>query len=200
MTVDPATTAPRDVYKILIGSVVPRPIGFISSISLTGERNLAPFSFFNAVCGDPPMVFFSASNREPRKDTYLNVKATGEFVVNIVGEEIAEKMNLTSGDYPYGADEFQIAGLTPIPSDLVRPPRVQESHVNMECKVVHILDLSARPAGTTMFVGEVIRFHVDDALLDNYRVDSSKLRAIGRMGGNEYARTSDRFELIRPKV
>ena len=95
------------------------------------------------------MVFFSASNREPRKDTYLNVKATGEFVVNIVSEEIAEQMNLTSGDYPYGADEFQIAGLTPIPSDLVRPPSVQESHVNMECKVVHILDLSARPAGTT---------------------------------------------------
>jgi len=198
--VDPAVTAQRDVYKILIGSVVPRPIGFVSSISPAGRRNLAPFSFFNAVCGDPPMVFFSTSNREPRKDTYLNVKATGEFVVNIVSEEIAEKMNLTSGDYPYGADEFEIAGLTPVPGDLVRPPRAKESHVSMECRVVHTIDLSDRPAGATMFVGEVIRFHVDDALVDNFRVDPAKLRAVGRMGGNEYSRTRDRFEMIRPKV
>jgi len=198
--VDPAVTPQRDVYKILIGSVVPRPIGFVSSISPTGQRNLAPFSFFNAVCGEPPMVFFSTSNREPRKDTYVNVKATREFVVNIVSEEIAEKMNLTSGDYPYGADEFEIAGLTPVPSDLIRPPRVRESHVNMECKVVHIVDLSERPGGTTMFVGEVIRFHVDDALVDNFRVDPAKLKAVGRMGGNEYSRTRDRFEMIRPKV
>jgi flavin reductase (DIM6/NTAB) family NADH-FMN oxidoreductase RutF len=198
--VDPAVTAQRDVYKILIGSVVPRPIGFISSISETGERNLAPFSFFNAVCGDPPMVFFSTSNREPRKDTYMNVRATGEFVVNIVGEEIAEKMNLASGDYPHGADEFAIAGLTPVASDLVRPPRVKESQVNMECRVVHMIDLSDRPAGATMFVGEVIRFHVDDALVNNFRVDASRLQAIGRMGGNDYSRTRDRFEMIRPKV
>jgi flavin reductase (DIM6/NTAB) family NADH-FMN oxidoreductase RutF len=198
--VDPGSTAQRDVYKILIGSVVPRPIGFVSSISATGQRNLAPFSFFNAVCGDPPMVFFSISNREPRKDTYRNVKATGEFVVNIVSEEIAERMNLTSGDYPYGADEFKIAGLTPVPSDLVRPWRVLESHVNMECRVAHTIDLSDRPAGATMIVGEVIRFHVDDAIVDNYRVDADKLRAVARMGGNEYSRTRERFELIRPKV
>ena len=198
--VDPATTPQRDVYKILIGSVVPRPIGFVSSISPTGERNLAPFSFFNAVCGDPPMIFFSVSNREPRKDTYLNVKAAGEFVVNIVSEEIAEKMNLTSGDYPYGADEFQIAELTPAPSDLVRPPRVLESHVNMECKVRHMIELSDRPAGATMIVGEVIRFHVDDAIVNNFRVDAEKLRAVARMGGNDYSRTRDRFELIRPKI
>jgi flavin reductase (DIM6/NTAB) family NADH-FMN oxidoreductase RutF len=109
-------------------------------------------------------------------------------------------MNLTSGDYPYGADEFKIAGLTPVPSDLVRPWRVLESHVNMECRVAHTIDLSDRPAGATMIVGEVIRFHVDDAIVDNYRVDADKLRAVARMGGNEYSRTRERFELIRPKV
>jgi flavin reductase (DIM6/NTAB) family NADH-FMN oxidoreductase RutF len=198
--VDPTVTPQRDVYKILIGSVVPRPIGFVSTLSLTGQRNLAPFSFFNAVCGEPPVIYFSTSNREPRKDTYVNVKATGEFVVNIVSEEIAERMNLTSGDYPHGADEFEIAGLTPIPSDLVRPPRVRESHVNMECKVLQIIEVSTRPGGASMILGEVIRFHVDDAIVQNFRIDPDKLRAVARMGGNDYSRTRDRFEMIRPKV
>jgi flavin reductase (DIM6/NTAB) family NADH-FMN oxidoreductase RutF len=198
--IDPAALPHRDVYKILIGSVVPRPIGFVSSISPTGQQNLAPFSFFNAVCGEPPVVFFSTSNREPRKDTYINVQATGEFVVNIVSEEIAEKMNLTSGDYPYGTDEFEISGLTPVPSDLVRPPRVLESHVNMECKVVQIIEVSSRPGGASMILGEVIRFHVDDALVENFRISADKLGAVGRMGGNDYTRTRDRFEMIRPKV
>jgi flavin reductase (DIM6/NTAB) family NADH-FMN oxidoreductase RutF len=119
--IDPATTPPQQLYKILIGSVVPRPIGFISTISLDGVRNLAPFSFFNAVTGDPPVIAFTASYREPRKDSYVNIKATGEFVVNIVSEDIAEKMNLTSGEYPHDTDEFEVSGLMPIPSDLVRP-------------------------------------------------------------------------------
>src|SRR5579864_5942239 len=121
MIIDPATTPPQNVYKLLIGSVVPRPIGFISTISADGQRNLAPFSFFNAVCGDPPIVMFAPTFREPRKDSYLNIQATGEFVVNIVTEEIAEQMNLCSGNYPPEVDEFQVSGLTPVPSDLVRP-------------------------------------------------------------------------------
>lgn len=200
MIIDPATTPPQNVYKILIGSVVPRPIGFISTVSAEGVRNLAPFSFFNAVCGDPPIVMFSTAFREPRKDSYVNVKATGEFVVNIVSEAIAEQMNLCSGEYPHGTDEFAISGLTPVASDLVRPPRVAESPVNMECKLVQVIDLSDRALGCSLILGEVIRFHVDDALLDNYRVDPDKLRAIARMGGNGYSRTRDRFEMIRPKV
>ena len=198
--VDPAVTPQRDVYKLLIGSIVPRPIAFVSTISPEGAHNLAPFSFFNAICGDPPTVGFSTSFREPLKDTYLNVKATGEFVVNIVSEDIAERMNLTSGEYPFGVDEFAVSGLTPVPSDLVRPPRVKESHVNMECRLTQILDVSTRPNGASLIIGEVVRFHVDDAIVDNFRIDPDKLRAIGRMGGNEYARTRDRFEMIRPKA
>ena len=200
VTIDPAAIPPHQVYKILIGSIVPRPIAFVSSISPEGKPNLAPFSFFNAICGDPPTVAFATSFREPRKDTYTNVKATGEFVVNIVSEEIAEKMNLCSGEYPHGADEFEISGLTAVPSDLVRPRRVRESHVNMECKLVQIVEISNRPNGGSLIIGEVIRFHVDDAIIDNFRIDPDKLRAIGRMGGNDYARTRDRFEMIRPKV
>lgn len=184
----------------MIGSIVPRPIGFISSVSPEGQRNLAPFSFFMGVCGNPPVVAFTASFRQPYKDSYVNIKATGEFVVNIVSEEIGEKMNLTSGEYPHGNDEFEISGLTPVASDLVRPPRVAESPVNMECKLMQILDISDRPFGGSLILGEVIRFHVDDRIVHDFKIDPEKLRAIGRMGGNEYARTRDRFEMIRPKV
>ncbi len=200
MTIDPASTSPVINYKLLIGSVVPRPIAFVSTVSIDGVRNLAPFSFFNAICGEPPVVCFSTAVRVPRKDTLANIQATGEFVVNIVSEEIAEQMNLASGDYPHDRDEFEISGLTPVPSDLVRPPRVRESHVNMECKLMQIVEVSTKPRGGSLIIGEVIRFHVDDAIVENFRIDPDKLRAIGRMGGDEYCRTRDRFTMIRPKV
>jgi flavin reductase (DIM6/NTAB) family NADH-FMN oxidoreductase RutF len=199
--VDPASTPGSQIYKLLIGSVVPRPIAFVSTVSPDGALNLAPFSFFNAICAEPPLICFSTSYREPRKDTYVNIQATSEFVVNIVGEEIAGQMNLSSGDYPYGVDEFEISGLTSIPSDLIRPPRVLESQVSMECRLIQILDLSTRPRGASLIIGEVVRFHVDDRVVDkNFHIDPDKLKAVGRMGGNSYCRTRDRFEMIRPKV
>ncbi|HUA21472.1 MAG TPA: flavin reductase family protein [Bryobacteraceae bacterium] len=197
--VDPAAIPPQSSYKVLIGSVVPRPIGFISTISPAGVYNLAPFSFFNAICGNPPVVCFACGTRSPEKDTLANVRANGEFVVNIVSEEFAEQMNLTSGEYPAEVDEFQVSGLTPMPSNLVRPPHVAESHVNMECKLIQIVEVSTRtPLGGTLVIGEVIQFHVDPEVMNNYRIDAEKLRAIGRMGGNDYARTRDRFSMVRP--
>ncbi|HTR34878.1 MAG TPA: flavin reductase family protein [Bryobacteraceae bacterium] len=197
--VDPAATAPQNSYKLLIGSIVPRPIGFISTISPGGVYNLAPFSFFNAICGNPPVVCFACGTRSPEKDTLANVRAGGEFVVNIVSEEFAEKMNLTSGEYPAEVDEFQLSGLTPMPSSIVRPPYVAESHVNMECKLVQIVEVSKRtPLGGTLVIGEVVQFHIDPAVTDNFRIDAEKLRAVGRMGGNDYTRTRDRFTMIRP--
>jgi flavin reductase (DIM6/NTAB) family NADH-FMN oxidoreductase RutF len=196
--VDPATGPPVNNYKLLIGSVVPRPIAFVSTISPNGIYNLAPFSFFNAVCGNPPVVTFACGVRSPEKDTLANVRASGEFVVNIVSEEIAEQMNLCAGEYPAGVDEFQISGLTPVASDLVRPPRVSESRVNMECKVIQIVEVSTRPLGGSLVLGEVVRFHIDPAVMHNFRIDPEQLRAVGRMGGNEYARTRDRFTMIRP--
>jgi len=200
MIIDPADVPYAVSYKLLIGSVVPRPIGFISTISPEGGYNLAPFSFFNAICGEPPVVCFACGNRTPPKDTLANARASGEFVVNIVSEEIAEQMNATSGDYPASVDEFAISGLTPVPSDLIKAPRVLESHVNMECKVMQIIEVSAKPRGGSLVIGEVIRFHIDDKIVDNFRVDPEKLRAVGRMGGDGYARTRDRFEMPRPRV
>jgi flavin reductase (DIM6/NTAB) family NADH-FMN oxidoreductase RutF len=121
-------------------------------------------------------------------------------VINIVSEEFADRMNLCSGEYAAGVDEFQVSGLTPVASDLVRPHRVREARVSMECKLFQILDVSTRPLGGSLVMGEVIRFHVDDAIVTDFRIDPEKLHAIGRMGGNEYARTRDRFEMIRPRV
>src|SRR5579875_1669739 len=200
LTIDPAAQPPLNNYKLLIGSIVPRPIAFVSTISADGARNLAPFSFFNAVCGNPPVVSFASGVRHPPKDTLANVRATGEFVVNIVTEEIAEKMSLTSGEYPADVDEFEISGLTPVPSDVVKPPYVRESPINMECRLLQIVEVSNRVLGGSLVLGEVIRFHIDPAITSEFRVDAEKLRAIGRMGGNEYTRTSCRFEMIRPQV
>lgn len=205
MIVDPATTDYKNVYKLLIGAVVPRPIAFVSTISPEGTFNIAPFSFFTIASANPPVLVFNPALRgnsetpaERRKDTLRNINTAREFVVNIVSEEIAAKMNLCSGDYPPEVDEFQVSGLTPAASDLVKAPRVAESHVNMECRLLYTISMSGFPNGGNVVFGEVIRFHIDDALVQNYRIDPDKLRAIGRMGGASYARTLDRFDMIRP--
>jgi flavin reductase (DIM6/NTAB) family NADH-FMN oxidoreductase RutF len=200
LALDPASTPAQSIYKLLIGTVVPRPIAFVSTVSAEGVRNLAPFSFFQVICAEPPTVCFATGFRVPSKDTLVNVKATGEFVVNLVSEEIAEKMNLCSGDYPAAIDEFQVSGLTPVASDLVKPPYVLESHVNMECRLVQTVEISKRPMGGTLIIGEVVRFHIDGEIMENFRVDPDKLRAVGRMGGNEYTRTRERFQMVRPRV
>jgi flavin reductase (DIM6/NTAB) family NADH-FMN oxidoreductase RutF len=198
MIIDPTTVPPNVNYRILVSSVVPRPIAFVSTVSPEGVYNLAPFSFFNVVCGDPPVVCFSPIWRNPPKDTIVNIRATGEFVVNIVSEEFAEKMNVCAGEYPSSVDEFKLSGLTPAPSDVVRAPRVQESHVNMECRLLQIVEVSDRPMGGSLVLGEVVRFHVDDAVISDFRIDADKLGAVGRMSGYDYARTRDRFSIVRP--
>jgi flavin reductase (DIM6/NTAB) family NADH-FMN oxidoreductase RutF len=202
LIVDPREAAYLDVYKLLIGAIVPRPIAFVSTVSPEGIRNLAPFSFFTAVSANPPVICFSPSARYGRhrlKDTLFNITTTREFVVNIVSEEFAAKMNICSADFPPEVDEFEASGLTPVASDLVKPPRVAESHVQMECKLYLTIEVSELPGGGSLVLGEVVRFHVDDEYVDNFRIDADKLRAIGRMGGNVYTRTTDRFELVRPK-
>ncbi len=201
MIIDPRTVSGSISYQLLTGAVIPRPIGLISSISMEGIANLAPFSFFNAVCGEPPMVMFAASNRQPLKDTLSNVTATREFVANIVSEEIAQQMNLTAGDYSPDISEFEIAGLTPVPSDLVRPPRLLESPVNMECKVHDIIKVSTKPLGGSVVIGEVVRFHVRDSIIDkDMFIDPDKLKPVARLGGPSYSRIRDRFDMVRPAV
>jgi len=190
------------VYKLMIGAIVPRPIAFVSTISKDGVRNLAPFSFFNGVCSNPPIVLFSTVIRKDgsNKDTLNNIEATKEFVVNIVSEDIAEQMNITSTEFPPGVDEFVESGLNPIPSDIVRPPRVKESRINMECRLVTIARFGEEPGGGCTIFGEVVRFHIADELIENFRINPDKLRAIGRMGGPTYTRTNDRFDLVRRKT
>jgi flavin reductase (DIM6/NTAB) family NADH-FMN oxidoreductase RutF len=200
--IDPASAGPRDTYKLMVGAIVPRPIAFVSSLSAGGIRNLAPFSFFTGISANPPVVCFSPMVRGSdgrRKDTLNNIEATGEFVVNVVSEEFVERMNLCSPEYPPEVDEFEVSGLTPVPSDLVKPARVAESRVQMECRLLQVVHVSAKPLGGSLVIGEVLRFHVDDAIADNFAIDPDKLHAVGRMGGPTYARTTDRFNLERPK-
>lgn len=188
-----------DGYKLVTGLVVPRPIGWIGSKSPGGVNNLAPYSFFNAVSGDPPTVVFSpGAGPGIRKDTADNVKVGGEFTVNIVTDEVAEAMNATSAGLPADADEFAHAGLTAVAGVVVDAPRVAEAKAQMECRVTHRLHVGRGGGGNWLFVGEVVAFHVNEDLLDGTRIDQARLAAIGRHAGNLYSRTRDLFTMIRP--
>lgn len=202
MEITPSDLPHQSVYKLMVGAIVPRPIGWVSSLDVDGRPNLAPFSFFNAVCPKPPTLLFCPSVRSrdgSPKDTLRNVRATGEFVVNIVSEALAEVMNATSAEVPHGVDEFALAGVTPVPSVTVRPPRVGESLVHFECKVTQIIEISDQPGGGSIVIGEVLHIHVDDSVLfDTDKIDPHKLQAIGRLAGSTYTRTTDLFDMIRP--
>ena len=202
MIIDPCEHDPRSIYKLMTGCIVPRPIALVSSVSADGILNLAPFSFFAGVSGDPPVICFCPMVRGSdgeKKDTLRNIEATGEFVVNVVSEEIVTHMNISSGEYPPDVDEFALSALTPVPSDLVKPPRVGESRVSMECKLRQIVAVSDNPLGASIVLGEILRFHIQDGLFDNFKIDPDRLHAVGRMGGPTYTRTRDRFDLERPK-
>jgi len=186
-----------DPYKLSTGLIVPRPIGWIGSISADGIPNLAPYSFFNCVSGAPPTFVFSPG-RGGRKDTLANVHDVGEFTINIVSEEVVEAMNATSASHPAEVDEFEAAGLTAVPSVSVRPPMVGECRANIECVVTQIVDIGHPEHGSALVIGEATEFHVDPALLDGTRVDQAELKAIGRHAGNGYSHSTDLFDLIRP--
>ena len=201
IVIDSKTTDPKNIYNLLIGCIVPRPIAFVSSISIDGKNNLAPFSFFMGVGNNPPSLAFSVTKRGSdgsMKDTTRNIEQTKEFVVNIVTEEIGEQMNFTSAEFSPDIDEFLVGGFTPIPSDLVKPLRVKESPVNMECQLMQIVNVGDAQKGSSIIIGEILRFHIEEKLFDNYRIDISKMHPIGRLAGNSYSRTRDIFDLTRP--
>jgi flavin reductase (DIM6/NTAB) family NADH-FMN oxidoreductase RutF len=203
MIIDPQEHDYRNIYKLMVGVIVPRPIAFVSSISPGGVRNLAPFSFFTGISANPPVVCFCPMVRSSdgmTKDTIRNIELTREFVVHIVSEEFANQMNICSTEFPPEVDEFEKSGLTPIASDRVRPPRVKEAHISMECRLLQIVTVSSKPLGGSIVLGEVLRLHIDDDLFENYQIDPAKLKPIARMGGATYTRTTDRFDLLRPKA
>ncbi len=194
---DPAVMPAPDVYKILAGCVVPRPIGFISTVSRDKIHNAAPFSFFNAISHIPPMVCISISRIYKdgrRKDTLNNILDTGEFVANIVDEGIVEAQDFCSETHPPEFDEISGAGLTAVASRVVAAPCIAESPVNFECRVVQTMALPDSPY--TLVIGRVLHMHVRrDLLLPNGRIDAARLRAVGRMTGNSYTRTDGMFTL-----
>jgi flavin reductase (DIM6/NTAB) family NADH-FMN oxidoreductase RutF len=199
---DPREMAPADVYALLVGCVVPRPIAFVSSLSAGGVPNLAPFSFFNAGGAHPPSLIFSpvTSGAGRDKDTLHNVRATREYVVHIAPWPLREKMNQASADYPPEVDEFEAAGFTKAPSQRVKPFRAAECPIAMECRLFQIVEHGAGPLRANYVIGEVVYFHIDESLLNGLRVDSGAIDAIGRLGGPNYTRVTREsiFTLPRP--
>ena len=199
MHIDPQIAAPQAIYKLLIGCVVPRPIAWVSSLSDDAIPNLAPFSFFMAVCNNPPTLAFSSGRRaDKKKDTVRNIEYTQDFVVNMVDDALAEQMNLTSGEYPPDVDEFALTGLTAAPGIKVKAPRVAEAPISMECRVVQILPVGHGPH--SLVLGEIVYFHIRDDLYDanTGRIDMHKLHPVGRLAGQLYTHVHDIFEMKRP--
>ena len=195
MQIDPAQHSVGENYKLLSNLVVPRPIAWVTSMNAAGVVNLAPFSFFNAVGANPLYLLFSVGlneNGEP-KDTAKNIIDNGEFVVNLVTEELFEAMNISAADFPEGESELAAANLEAAPSALIKPPRVAECQASMECKL-HSTQLLGK---NTLVIGEVVMFHVDDNLMGE-RMHVNGFAPIGRLGSpSKYCRTTDRFDVAR---
>jgi flavin reductase (DIM6/NTAB) family NADH-FMN oxidoreductase RutF len=194
MEVDPRSIE-GSLYRTLSGSVVPRPIAWVSTTDPNGVDNLAPYSFFTVASIDPPVLLFAPVDApDGLKDTPRNVVETGEFVVNVVTEATAAAMNETSASLPSSESEFEDAGLGRAESTVVAPPRVAESPVAFECELYDTQDVGS----STLVLGEVVRVHVDESVVTDGSLDVQKLDAVGRLAGGRYTRTGERFTLERP--
>ncbi len=205
VTLNPADHDPRNIYKLMTGIIVPRPVALVSTVDSNGVPNVAPFSFFNGVGSLPPTVLFSTVLRRDsgrlavRKDSLSNVEETGEFVINVVSAAIADAANATAAEVPPDVDEFALAGLTAVPSEVVKPPRVGESPAQMECRLQQVIYTGKQAGAGVIVLGEVVRFHIRQDIFDDFRIDPAGLDAVGRMAGNTWVRTHERVELVRPK-
>jgi flavin reductase (DIM6/NTAB) family NADH-FMN oxidoreductase RutF len=197
LIIDPARMNARDVYRFMIDAIVPRPIAFVSTRGPAGGFNVAPFSYFNAIASEPPLVGISINQRKGQpKDTLRNIQDTGDFVVNIVPEALLARMVHASGDWAADVDEFQLTGLTPAPAEIVRAPRVAESPVHFECRLYRLIELGQ----ATLVVGEIARAHADASVVTDGRVDAEKLRPVGRLGGDGYTIVREIVHMARPRV
>lgn len=202
MNLDPQSLPIRERYQLLISTILPRPIAWVSTVSPEGAPNLAPFSFFTGIAANPLSLCFAPVNDRTgrRKDTLVNVEATRQFVVNLAGEHVAGPMNQSSAAYPYGVSEFEKAGVTPVPSLKVKPPRVKESLVSMECELIQVVTLAEGPLGGNLVIGRVLHFHCEDSVWNGGKIRHQDLKNIGRMEGSWYTRTQDAFEMPRPEL
>ena len=201
--IEPKDVEVREVFSYLLGGVVPRPIALVSTLSANGIRNLSPFSFFNAFGANPPMVAFAPSRRGrdgTNKDTYHNLIATKECVVQMVSYDMVEQVSLASTEYDVSIDEFTKSGLTPVASDIVKPPRVAESLFQMECKMKQMIELGNGPSSGNLAICEVVKFHIAEKICDGDRIDPQKIDLVARMGADFYCRASGEavFEVEKP--
>ena len=201
MIFDPSEIPFQETHKLMIGSIIPRPIAFVSTQSNNGKNNVAPFSYFNGVCSKPPTIMFAPARRGwdgEEKDTLINIRETEEFVVNIVSESFAEKMVMCATDFDSDVDEFEISGLTPTDSQKIKPPRVGEAKISFECKLNQIVEIGDGTAGSGFVViGTIVLFHIDDGIYDNGRIITDKLEPLGRLAGNWYTRSTDTLKIDR---
>ena len=201
MRLDFSALATREAYQWMISTILPRPIAWVSTISAGGVTNLAPFSFFQGVTANPPtLMFVPVNNRQgAKKDTVRNVEAVPEFVVNLVSYKLAEQMNATSALLPYGESEFEKFGVASAPAEQVRPLRVAEAPVSFECRLHQIVNIGEGPLAAHVIFGRILVAHVrDDVLGADGKPDAGKLDLIGRLGGEAYATTRERFSIERP--
>ena len=201
MIFDPTEKPFSEIHKLMIGSIVPRPIALVSTTSKDGNNNVAPFSYFNGVCSNPPTIMFAPARRGwdgHEKDTLINIRNNQEFVINIVSESFAEKMVKCSTDFDPNIDEFQVSGLTPESSSKVSPPKVKESKINLECKLDQIVEIGDGTAGSGFIVlGTIVLFHIDDDIYEDGHILLDKLEPLGRLAGNWYTRPTDNLKITR---
>lgn len=202
MEIDPETLKPREMYQWMVQTLLPRPIAWVATVNATGATNLAPFSFFAGVCARPPTLMFCPANDRfgQPKDTLRNIEATGEFVINLVSESLAESMNATAATLPYGESEFERFGIAATPSVLVRPPRVAAAPVAFECRLDRIVRIGEGPIAGNAVFGTIVRLHVRDDILDEAgQVDVRRFAPLARLGGELYARLGELIQLPRPE-
>jgi flavin reductase (DIM6/NTAB) family NADH-FMN oxidoreductase RutF len=191
----------REIYRILVAAIVPRPIAFVTTVDENGVTNLAPFSFFNGVCSNPAYLCFSSARARDggKKDTLRNIEKIGEFVVNTAEEPIAEKVNAASETLPYGASEIEKVGLTTLLASWVKPPRIAESAIHMECRLDQLIEIGKdEPGGATLVIGRVLGMHVADRVLTDGEIAYDKLKPVSRLGRDEWLRGGEVFRLRRP--
>ncbi len=195
MLLSPFDIPSKDRYKIATGTILPRPIAWVSTLGADGTPNLAPFSFFTVASADPFTLLFSCSHKPDgsKKDTWVNAETSGEFVVNLTNQATAEAMNITATTLPHGVSEFDVAGLTAAPCQSVAAPRVAESPVSFECRLTQIVEVG----GNAVIFGAVQMIHIDDAIYDGNYVHLAAMQPIGRLSGSGYCRVTDLFELVR---
>ncbi|MGF6950920.1 flavin reductase (DIM6/NTAB) family NADH-FMN oxidoreductase RutF [Neobacillus sp. B4I6] len=201
LSIDPALMSERENYKFLIGSIIPRPIAFVTTISKDGVLNGAPFSYFNIVSSNPQMISLSIQRSAgSQKDTARNIIESKQFVVHIVDEHNVEKINKTAASLPSDQSEVKLANLTSVDSVKISVPGVKEAKIRMECLLEHSLELgSSDSPGCDFIIGRVVQFHIEDEIYENGRIDARGLAAVSRLAGNNYAKIGEIFEIERPK-